>query len=250
MTVSLSFSFATSWQPASHVPGWRRSGPAPDVARLGATITFRQEDQVNVTLPREALAALRSDPLVRYVQAVAGAGAPLIGEPEEPTPGAPRRLVPHATAGSQSWSRAYSYDDAGNIITIGAQEFVYDALGRLTEMATSGTPTEQYGYDRYGNQTSRMSGGVTQPIDTDATTNRLSTGYTYDSAGDVKTGDGYTLSYDALQDDVVGAVERQLVLFNFRRAGPAAVCGRGTRCRTWPASPSPIPSCRPMRGRW
>jgi RHS repeat-associated protein len=174
------------------------SGPAPDVAHLGGTITFRQEDQVNVTLPREALAALRADPLVRYVQAVAGAGAPLIGEPEEPTPGAPRRLVPHATAGNQSWSRAYSYDDAGNIISIGSQQFVYDALGRLTEMATSGTITEQYGYDRYGNQTSRMSGGVTQPIDTDATTNRLSTGYTYDSAGNVKTGDGYTLSYDAL----------------------------------------------------
>jgi hypothetical protein len=36
-----------------------RSGPAPDVARLGGTITFRQEDQVNVTLPREALAVLR-----------------------------------------------------------------------------------------------------------------------------------------------------------------------------------------------
>jgi hypothetical protein len=68
-----------------------RSGPAPDVARLGGTITFRQEDQVNVTLPREAVAALRADPLVRYVQAVAGAGAPLIGEPEEPAPGAAPR---------------------------------------------------------------------------------------------------------------------------------------------------------------
>jgi AraC-like DNA-binding protein len=42
--------------------------PAPDVARLGGTITFRQDEQVNVMLPREALAALRTDPLVRYVQ--------------------------------------------------------------------------------------------------------------------------------------------------------------------------------------
>jgi RHS repeat-associated protein len=174
-----------------------RSGPAPDVARLGGTITFRQDEQVNVTLPREALAALRADPLVRYVQAVAG-DAPLIGEPEEPTPGTPRRLVPHAMAGNQSWSRSYSYDDAGNIINIGSQEFVYDELGRLKEMATSGTMTEQYGYDRYGNQTSRNSGGVLQQIDTDTATNRLSTGYTYDAAGNVKTGDGYTLSYDAL----------------------------------------------------
>jgi RHS repeat-associated protein len=176
-----------------------RSGPAPDVARLGGTINFRQQDQVNVTLPREALAALRTDPLVRYVQAVAGAGdVPLIGEPDEPTPGAPRRLVPHATAGNQSWSRSYSYDDSGNITNIGSQQFVYDALGRLKEMATSGSITEQYGYDRYGNQTSRTSGGVLQQIPTETTTNQLSTGYTYDPAGNLKTGDGYTLTYDAL----------------------------------------------------
>jgi RHS repeat-associated protein len=176
-----------------------RSGPAPDVARLGGTINFRQQDQVNVTLPRESLAALRADPLVLYVQAVAGADdAPLIGEPDEPTPGAPRRLVPHATAGNQSWSRSYTYDDAGNITNIGSQEFVYDALGRLKEMATSGTTTEQYGYDRYGNQTSRTSGGVLQQIPTEPTTNQLSTGYTYDPAGNLKTGDGYTLTYDAL----------------------------------------------------
>jgi RHS repeat-associated protein len=179
-----------------------RSGPVPDVARLGGTITFRQDDQVNVTLAREAVNALRADPLVRDVQAVAGAdGAPLIGEPDEPTPGSPRRLVPHATAGNQSWSRSYSYDDAGNITNIGSQQFVYDALGRLNEMATSGTTTEQYGYDRYGNQTSRITGGVPQPaMDADALTNRLmpSTGYLYDRGGNVTSGDSYTLSHDAL----------------------------------------------------
>jgi hypothetical protein len=58
-----------------------RCGPAPDVARLGGTITFRQDDQLNVTLPREAVNALRADPLVRYIQAVAGADdAPLSGD--------------------------------------------------------------------------------------------------------------------------------------------------------------------------
>jgi len=176
-----------------------RSGPAPDVVRLGGTIDFRQEDQLNVTMPREAVAALRADPLVRYIQALAGASdAALVGEPEEPAPGAPRRLVPHATAGNQNWSRSYSYDDAGNITNIGSQQFVYDELGRLKEMATSGTMTEQYGYDRYGNQTSRNSGGVMQTIATEPATNRLSTGYMYDSAGNVISGDGYTLSYDAL----------------------------------------------------
>jgi hypothetical protein len=169
------------------------------VARLGGTIDFRQEDQLNVTMPREAVAALRADPLVRYIQALAGASdAALIGEPEEPTPGAPRRLVPHATAGNQSWSRSYSYDGAGNITNIGSQQFVYDELGRLKEMATSGTMTEQYGYDRYGNQTSRNSGGVLRSIVTEPATNRLSAGYAYDSAGNVISGDGYTLFYDTL----------------------------------------------------
>jgi hypothetical protein len=62
----------------------------------------------------------------------------LIGQPEEPTAGAPRRLVPYAMAGNQSWSRAYSYNDAGNIFNIGAQEFVYDELGRLKETALPG----------------------------------------------------------------------------------------------------------------
>jgi RHS repeat-associated protein len=176
-----------------------RSGPAPDVARLGGTITFRQEEQLNVTLPREALAALHADPLVRYIQAVAGAdGAPLAGEPEEPTPGARRRLVPHATAGSQSWSRSYSYDDSGNITNIGDQQFVYDALGRLGEMATAGTATETYEYDRYGNQTKRTTGGVEHPIATDTATNRLSTGYSYDPGGNLTSGNSYTLTYDAL----------------------------------------------------
>jgi RHS repeat-associated protein len=107
-------------------------------------------------------------------------------------------LVPHATAGNQSWSRSYTYDDSGNITNIGDQQFVYDALGRLSEMATAGTATETYEYDRYGNQTKRTSGGVEHPIATDTATNRLSTGYSYDPGGNVTSGNSYTLTYDAL----------------------------------------------------
>src|SRR5882724_5719575 len=142
----------------------------------------------------------RSDPLVRYIQPLAG-GTPLMGDPEEPVPGTPRRLVPHADAGSLSWSRQYTYDDSGNIINIDnvadtttSQEFVYDKLGRLSEMATAGnaTPTESYEYDRYGNQTSRTTSGVTRTMPVTDSTNRLatSTGYTYDAAGNVTGGDG------------------------------------------------------------
>ncbi|MEA2165774.1 MAG: hypothetical protein QOK37_3901 [Thermoanaerobaculia bacterium] len=182
-----------------------RKGPVPDLAKLGGTVTFRQDDQVVVTIPTEGVAALRGDPLVRDVQALDG--SPLIGEPEEPSPGAPKKLVPHTQAGSINWSRQYTYDDAGNIININnandsstSQEFVYDALGRLHEMATAGATTESYVYDRYGNQTSRTTSTGTQTMSADAATNRLvlSTGYDYDAAGNVKTGDGYMFSYDAL----------------------------------------------------
>ncbi len=183
-----------------------RKGPVPDLAKLGGAVTFRQDDEVIVTIPLAAVASLRADPLVRYIQPLAG-GTPLIGEPEEPAPGAPRRLVPHADAGNLSWSRQYQYDDAGNIINIDnaadtttSQQFVYDSLGRLSKMATGGVTddTEQYGYDRYGNQTSRTTSGVTRAIDVEPTTNRLTTGYGYDAAGDVTSGDSYAFTYDAL----------------------------------------------------
>src|SRR5258706_4510560 len=185
-----------------------RKGPVPDLAKLGGAMNFRQDDEVIVTIPLAAVASLRSDPIVRYIQPLAG-GTPLIGDPEEPAPGAPRRLVPHADAGNLSWSRKYQYDDAGNIINIDnaadtttSQQFVYDSLGRLSKMATGGVTddTEQYGYDRYGNQTSRVTSGTTQIMPVDTATNRLatSTGYSYDAAGNVTGGDSYAFTYDAL----------------------------------------------------
>jgi hypothetical protein len=93
-----------------------RKGLVPYVAKLGGAVTFRQDDQLIVAIPPAAITALRAAPLVRYIQPLAG-GSPLneklIGEPAEPSPGAPRRLVPHADAGNLSWSRQYLYDDAG-----------------------------------------------------------------------------------------------------------------------------------------
>jgi RHS repeat-associated protein len=178
-----------------------RSGPPPDVVRLGGSVTFRQDDEVIVTLPSSALSALKADPLVRYVQNLNGSDSgatPLAGEPEEPTAGNPRKLTPHTLAGNLSWSRQYAFDPSGNITNIDNQQFVYDSLGRLTEMATSGATTESYLYDRYGNQIRRTTSSGTQFMDVTETTNRLSSGYTYDPAGNVISGDSYALSYDAL----------------------------------------------------
>jgi hypothetical protein len=69
----------------------QRTGPSPDIARLGGTIESRQDDQLVVTIPLAALAARKSDPAVRYLEHVGGTPAadesPLIGVPSDPQPG-------------------------------------------------------------------------------------------------------------------------------------------------------------------
>ena len=195
----------------------RYSGPMPEVARLGGTIEFRQQEQLVVRLPPGAIELLRRDPLVKYVEKVGGAEeGPLIGTPAEPTPGAePGRLRPASTAlrpqpdGALSWdSGTYSYDGAGNISGIGTSKtYVYDELQRLTKATISGV-ADTYTYDEYGNMTSKKVGGTTQVFPTvDTTTNRFnSSGYTYDAAGNL-TSDGasdgaWSFSYDALGQPV------------------------------------------------
>src|SRR5216117_1748290 len=64
----------------------QHSGPAPDVTRLGGTIEFRQQEELVVLLPAEAIDKLRQDPLVKYVQRVEAPGeAHVVGTPSEPT---------------------------------------------------------------------------------------------------------------------------------------------------------------------
>ena len=53
----------------------KRTGPPPDVARLGGTIESRQDDQVVVFIHSGALAALRADPAVHYLERVGGTAA-------------------------------------------------------------------------------------------------------------------------------------------------------------------------------
>ncbi|MGZ3145983.1 RHS repeat-associated core domain-containing protein [Lentzea chajnantorensis] len=72
---------------------------------------------------------------------------------------------------------AFTYDDAGNVLTrtdaSGTTTFTYDAQNRVTSRtATSGGGTLSYGYDKAGNLTSK----------TDA---RGTTGYVYDAANQV-----------------------------------------------------------------
>lgn len=124
----------------------------------------------------------------------------------------------YTSGASANWdSGAYSYDGAGNIVSIGTagttpvDNFFYDRLGRLIEgQITNGTDRwkQQYGYDIFGNinsiTTTEPSGTIaTRNVPVSSTTNRLyiesnPTRYTYDAAGNLtKNGNGHTLDYDS-----------------------------------------------------
>ncbi|HKO54249.1 MAG TPA: RHS repeat-associated core domain-containing protein [Thermoanaerobaculia bacterium] len=112
-------------------------------------------------------------------------------------------LEAQPNAGPTSWTNGpYTYDEAGNIIGIGSEAFVYDKVGRL-KTATVRSPdlsslqTQSFGYDPYGNLTSTAKLGQTVHLDVLDGTNRLS-GIGYDAAGNVITADTLHYEYDAL----------------------------------------------------
>jgi RHS repeat-associated protein len=171
--------------------------PVPDVAGLGGRIESRQDDQLVVTIPARSLAALKNDPAVLYLERVGGISddeSPLIGEPADPQPGTQsKRLTPHAM-GAISWdSGSYAYDGAGNIISIGSDNYLYDGVQRLKQSSTRGT-IETYTYDGFGNMKTRTN--MTIPS-VDSSTNRYM-GYNYNQIGAVTADGSYTFTYDAL----------------------------------------------------
>lgn len=111
------------------------------------------------------------------------------------------RPASFSTSGSTGGSFAsgsYLYDGAGNIRSIGSDNFTYDARSRLTNAYT-----KSYTHDRFGNL---------NPIDrVDAATNRLlPTLATYDSRGNLLSSGGQSYSYDALSRQTKVGSERYL----------------------------------------
>jgi RHS repeat-associated protein len=86
----------------------------------------------------------------------------------------------------------YSYDGAGNIMSMGTDTFGYDANSRLLSATYSAT-SQNYGYDVFGNLVQKAG----TLIGVDSATNRL-TGVTYDLGGNVTVLGAETYSYDAL----------------------------------------------------
>jgi RHS repeat-associated protein len=93
----------------------------------------------------------------------------------------------------------YSYDGAGNVAKIGAEDYLYDTLGRVTQGTTTGGAWQNYAYDKFGNLTNITTNGTPQPIAVSAATNRLA-GFQYDGAGNqlhyIHGSANLTLAYD------------------------------------------------------
>ncbi|HEX9984084.1 MAG TPA: RHS repeat-associated core domain-containing protein [Thermoanaerobaculia bacterium] len=91
----------------------------------------------------------------------------------------------------------YRYDGSSNIRAIGGTSYRYDKVNRLVETNT-GTSSERFTYDPFGNRTSRSVGVSASNIAVDSAKNRLTAGVTYDTGGSMSSSvapDGSTYRY-------------------------------------------------------
>jgi RHS repeat-associated protein len=101
--------------------------------------------------------------------------------------GRPARIATANVLNAGNWiSGTYQYDGAGSI----------KAMRGMTEPIGRPAATGQlYGYDAFGNLTTITTDGSGQTIQTDATTNRLSSSG-YDDTGNLTAWSGYAYTYD------------------------------------------------------
>lgn len=91
----------------------------------------------------------------------------------------------------------FSYDGAGNVLAMGNDSFGYDALSRLTSASLDGTGIQEiFGYDIYGNLTSRQNGP--NPLSLTVNASNQIVGYSYDALGNLTSAQGETITYDPL----------------------------------------------------
>jgi RHS repeat-associated protein len=99
-----------------------------------------------------------------------------------------------------AWSTGdYLYDGAGNVKSIGADLYKYDKVSRLVDsslVASAGGRTQGYTFDLYGNLTSKTTDGVAITFPISQATNRLTTGSSYDAAGNQTAYNGSFYGFD------------------------------------------------------
>ena len=113
-----------------------------------------------------------------------------------------------ASAQTSTWTiGSYVYDGAGNIKSIGAEQYRYDSFGRLVSGTVDTGSVQTATYDAFGNIITLTTNGYQQRLGVDPATNRASLSSspynafgTYDAAGRlIATADGVgnTFTYDA-----------------------------------------------------
>ena len=139
---------------------------------------------------------------------------------------------------------AYGYDGAGNVKSIGTDQFRYDAFGRLKTANVSGS-TQQFGYDRFGNLTSFTTDGTTTTIGVEAATNHLSASAStnvygrHDAAGNLveQNGGASTFSYDELGtmkgSTVAGHQKVYLYTVDDERVAAVTISGTAETTSEW-----------------
>ncbi len=127
-----------------------------------------------------------------------------------------------APAEKVNWNNGlqYTYDGSGNVRQIDKDRFVYDKAGRLVQADVNGV-TRVYTYDAFGNRTGCTHAPETTEVSDcqfgqsiDSTTNRVEN-LNYDDAGNIRTYQGHTYTYDILnmpvRDDSGGGMAKEFV---------------------------------------
>jgi RHS repeat-associated protein len=142
-----------------------------------------------------------------------------------------RHLTPLPTGSGSTTLDPYAYDGSGNVKSIGPagnqEQYVYDALGRLTSATAGVTNTQTYQYDAFGNRTvvNRTGSNCTGNTACEqqgtylAETNHLdNNGAVYDAAGNLTAYVADRYAYDAagmLARALVSGADRQYLYTAF-----------------------------------
>jgi RHS repeat-associated protein len=131
-----------------------------------------------------------------------------------------RHLRPQSNGSGNVKLGDYSYDGVGNITAVGQDQYVYDALSRLTSATAAVTNGQTYTYDAFGNRTTATSSGALCTGDTtcgqsgtyDANNHLTNNGALYDPAGDLIAYGADKYAYDAagmLSRSLVAGIDKQ-----------------------------------------
>ena len=164
------------------------------VQGLGGSVDARGVDRLLISLPDQAVDAIRQHGGTKYLQRAVIGAQPVKTPTATSADAAPNHLTPATNAVRLQpislWeSSGYAYDGAGNITSIGTTTYTYDSLSRLTGVSPPiADNAETYAYDRFGNTVGRTRNQQSFSIQVDSATNHLVDAYLqslHDTAGNL-----------------------------------------------------------------